>query len=166
MPFTAEDVDAGRHCHLAIRFTNVMEQDIQHIARTEGRLQNGSERRAVAARVAELCRSLTRAPGAQPFVPDEFEGPDLQKLARRVLSEFSDVLEDAFGAGGFIAFDFGADFGAPATEEYQRCWTMCDPDSPVTFVVIPGYVVDGQRFSHQVVFTESADRPNSSGRTQ
>lgn len=149
-------IDHGRHVQLAIRLLNLMEQDIQNIARAELRASGTRGGTAIATRVSELCKALTRASGTQPLSAVVGSSPELQKQAAEVQQRFSEVLRESFSAGGFIAFDFTADFGSPASGAYQRCWGT-DPDDPIAFVVIPAYVVDGQRFSHQIVFTEPVD---------
>lgn len=149
-------IDHGRHHQVAIRLLNLMEQDIQNIARMELRPSGTRDRTAIATRVSELCKALTRAPGTQPLPAVVESSPELQEQAEEVQKRFAELLHEAFSAGGFIAFDFTADFGTPASGEYQRCWGT-DPADPIAFVVVPAYVVEGQHFSHQIVFTEPAD---------
>jgi hypothetical protein len=48
---------------------------------------------------------------------------------------------------------FDVAYGAPLNPDRQEVWPSCDQERPVLFVVAPGYVVDGQLFLQQRVFT-------------
>lgn len=128
---TATPVDQGRHLLVAERFRALIEQGLQHIARAELQTTGVQDRAAIAARVAELCKALTRAPGTQPLSATVDKSPELQERAAKVQEKFSGLLEEAFAAGGFVAFDFTADTGT--TTSYQQCWGT-DPDDPIASI--------------------------------
>jgi len=50
-------------------------------------------------------------------------------------------------------WDFRTEISDVIDEERQEAWLTCDPTEPVSFIVAPGYLVQGLVYSKQLVMT-------------
>jgi hypothetical protein len=145
--------DLATHSAAATDFRSFIEQDVLHLARVICKHTGGTERRRVAWMTSELCRVLCTGrlsiedDLALTTVTDEIEL--LAIAARRRMDQ---LLVRGQRAGGTAQFDFTAGSSASINDR-QQPWSMCDPEAPVAFVVIPAYHIGSHYLSQQVVYT-------------
>ncbi|MFF4157602.1 hypothetical protein [Streptomyces sp. NPDC001678] len=82
------------------------------------------------------------------------KGDDCWRAAGQAALQIKKILGSAKARGIEFVWDYDCDPGFPVDESTQRVWSSCDPASDVSFVVVPGYLADGERFLLQQVFTD------------
>ncbi len=149
--------DQTHHLEIAERFRLLVDQRLQWLARRsmDGKRSSRSQRQELARLVENCCSAL-------------FEGPEIDEERLQALLSVSDAGPDQSvrgiceGAGRIRAsiaesglphrwaFDFQPNVDIDPS--YQERWNSCQAGK-VKFVVTPGYVVNGQVFCLQRVYT-------------
>ncbi|MFJ3725322.1 hypothetical protein ACIPYQ_22495 [Streptomyces sp. NPDC090045] len=85
------------------------------------------------------------------------KGDECWQAAGQAALQAKKILAAARARGAEFSWDYDCDEGFPLDGEIQQVWSNCDPVSDVSFVVVPGYVADGERYLLQQVFTETVE---------
>ncbi|MFG2154716.1 hypothetical protein [[Kitasatospora] papulosa] len=82
------------------------------------------------------------------------KGDELWLAAGQAAVHIKRVLDSARSRGIEFVWDYDVCVGIPVDETKQQAWSNCDPASDVSFVVVPGYIANGERYRLQEVFTD------------
>ncbi|MER5933017.1 hypothetical protein [Streptomyces sp. NPDC002054] len=153
--------DDETHRAVAEEIETFVGQKILRLAYMRARAtEGGLTGRQTAQLVSKLCEAY--------LVPSEIDLTRVRRLLRarkddgcwkaagEAALQAKRILRSARERGIEFSWDYECDEGFPLDESTQRAWSNCDPASDVSFVVVPGYTVDGVRYLLQQVFTESA----------
>ncbi|MFE7559038.1 hypothetical protein [Kitasatospora sp. NPDC057500] len=153
------------HQTIALNYRALVEQRVQAFARGEFKHSRHTarwpERQQLPRFISELSRHLFYAAGTLiPLVPDlraalgvSRDSDTSNESLRKLRSECVSLGKRAEEAGLHAHWDFTCTNGAALDAERQEPWSPCDPNNPVRFAVAPAYVVEGQVYARQYVYT-------------
>jgi hypothetical protein len=84
------------------------------------------------------------------------KGDEVWQAAGQAALQVKRILDSARSRGIEFMWDYDFHAGMPIDEAKQQVWSNCDPQSDVSFVVVPGYIAGGERYRLQEVFTDTA----------
>lgn len=79
--------------------------------------------------------------------------PELYELAVSMCDRAATLRNNIANIGVHHEWDFRTEISDVIDEERQEAWLTCDPTEPVSFIVAPGYLVQGLVYSKQLVMT-------------
>ncbi|MFD9164038.1 hypothetical protein ACFVZ8_18945 [Streptomyces sp. NPDC059558] len=85
------------------------------------------------------------------------KGDECWQAAGQAALQAKKIFAAARAQGAEFSWDYDYSQGFPLDEERQQVWSNCDPEADVSFVVVPGYVADGEYYLLQQVFTKTVD---------
>ncbi|WP_405423857.1 hypothetical protein [Streptomyces erythrochromogenes] len=153
------------HQTIALAYRALVEQRVQAFARAEFRHSRHNdrwhERQRLPRFIAELSKHLFYGNGGRiPLVPELRTALGLSRDSdtgneslRTLRSECLTLGKRTETAGLHAYWDFTCSSDAALDSERQEPWSPCDPNDPVRFVVAPAYVVEGQVYARQYVYT-------------
>ncbi|GAA0468466.1 hypothetical protein [Streptomyces olivaceiscleroticus] len=84
------------------------------------------------------------------------KGDECWQAAGQAALHAKRIFDSARSRGIEFIWDYDVCPGMPIDESRQQAWSNCDPEADVSFVVIPGYVANGECYRPQTVFTDEA----------
>ncbi|MFD4938244.1 hypothetical protein [Streptomyces virginiae] len=160
-----EDLTGGHdemHRGIAEELNSFVTQKLLRLAYMRSRATvNGLSRRQTAQLVSTLCVSYL-GPAEIDLIRvrrmlKARKGDESWQAAGQAALQAKKILAAARARGAEFSWDYDCSEGFPLDEETQQVWSNCDPASDVSFVVVPGYVADGERYLLQQVFTETIE---------
>jgi hypothetical protein len=82
------------------------------------------------------------------------KGDEIWQAAGQAALQAKRILDSAKAREIEFVWDYDCSPGMPIDETRQQAWSNCDPSSDVGFVVVPGYVANGECYRLQEVFTD------------
>lgn len=82
------------------------------------------------------------------------KGDEAWQAAGQAALHAKRILDTARARGIEFVWDYDCCPGMPIDETRQQAWSNCDPSSDVSFVVVPGYIANGECYRLQEVFTD------------
>lgn len=158
---TAERLDLADSRHLdqinlAEAFRVLVEQRIVPMAAREARLhRSGYKPERVARLVSEICASLFRLPSnaEESLLQIKMKSDHWPEAAAGLIADAASLYQSVAKTGLPFYWDFYLAPRKGLEESWQEPWVGCDLGWPPKFVVVPAYVVSGQVFCRQKVFT-------------
>lgn len=150
------------HQALAQRTKRLIEQDIHPFARRYadrcGQLWVKNRHQRAPYLVGQLSRLLFADAPATPHAIQStvhFVDADgyIEASLQALHGQCSQLATDIRVAGLRHEWDFSFTAGEPVTPDRQEIWPACDPLVAPSFLMAPGYVVDGRVYGLQIVYT-------------
>ncbi|MGW7413828.1 hypothetical protein [Streptomyces sp. NPDC054863] len=127
------------------------------IQRTNG---NRHTRKHIAQVMSKLCSAYLAPSGVELTRARRIlrarKGDEAWVAAGQAALQIKKILDSARSREIEFVWDYEFCSGMPIDEARQKAWSSCDPASDVSFVVVPGYIADGERYRLQEVFTDGA----------
>ena len=148
------------HLSLAGDYRSLIMQWMQRVARKMIRPKGRSRLEyELGHQVGDFSEYLFR--GAEPAVDRLLSSlgpidPELYELAASMCDRAAKLRHSIADIGVQHEWDFRTEISGVIDEERQEAWLTCDPADPVSFIVAPGYVVQGLVYSKQLVVTGPA----------
>ncbi|MEW2576087.1 hypothetical protein [Streptomyces syringium] len=121
---------------------------------------NGNTKKRVAQILSKLCSAYLAPSGVELARARRIlrarKGDEVWRAAGQAALHIKNVLDSARSRGIEFVWDYEFCAGMPIDETKQQAWSNCDPETDVSFVVVPGYIADGERYLLQEVFTDDA----------
>ncbi|MFI8346546.1 hypothetical protein [Streptomyces sp. NPDC085596] len=122
--------------------------------------RNGYTKKRLAQTMSKLCSAYLAPAGVElgraRRILRARKGDEVWQTAGQAALQVKKILDTARSRGIEFVWDYEFTAGMPIDETRQQAWSNCDPDSDVSFVVVPGYIAGGECYRLQEVFTEGA----------
>ncbi|MFD7716501.1 hypothetical protein [Streptomyces sp. NPDC059814] len=163
LAYSREDLTgAGDEVHraLADEIGRFVGQKLLALSYMTVRQTNGNRhtKKRVAQAMSKLCSAYLAPSGVElnraRRILRARKGDEVWQAAGQAALQIKKVLDSARSSGIEFVWDYDVCVGMPIDETRQQAWSNCDPASDVSFVVVPGYIADGERYRLQEVFTD------------
>lgn len=145
------------HLGLAAEYRTLVVQWMQRVARKLVAAQVGADfELALGQQVSGFAEHLFR--GSEPNTKALMSSlgkidPKSRQLAQSMCDRASSLRAKIAEMGIPHEWDFRTEISGALDDERQEAWLTCDPSLPVSLVVAPAYVVQGQLYAKQLVVT-------------
>ncbi|MCG7524331.1 hypothetical protein MHW47_07750 [Streptomyces sp. OfavH-34-F] len=165
LAYSREDLTGAEdevHRALAEEIGTFVGQKLLSLSYMSAQQQNGSQltKKRIAQIMSKLCSAYLAPSGPELNRARRLlrarKGDEVWQAAGQAALQIKKILESARIHGIEFVWDYEFSTGLPIDETRQQAWSTCDPTSDVSFVVVPGYIADGERYRLQEVFTDSA----------
>lgn len=152
---------------IARQYRSIIEQQMHTVARAYGHRSPLVAGVTADKRVPLLIGKLSEVLFTEHYLPKAeavmnhvgvADDPEAERLFGDLREAVNDLRRRSRQIGLPARWDFTFEAFTLCDGNTQEPWTSCEPEAKVRFLVAPSYIVDGQIFARQYVFTEVSSR--------